>query len=155
MVTFLPLLQFFWYCTLTFVLIEPMVPVWQPVVRPLFATGSPTRGVPGVEQGTPMSRIEPPESIWPARSAAMAASTFWVPSGTAWLKSATTVATWQPLSIRPGWLMSSPAAAWSTRARTWLLLRMYCVPPLVTSEPSVPLQQKALVMSLTLPPDDP
>jgi len=32
---------------------------------------------------------------------------------------------------------------------------MYCVPPLATSAPSVPLQQKPLAMSLTLPPDVP
>src|SRR5437899_13060199 len=32
---------------------------------------------------------------------------------------------------------------------------MYWVPPLVTSEPRVPPQQKAWVMSLAFPPDDP
>src|SRR5881296_1519352 len=155
MVNFLPLPQFFWYCTLTLVLIDPMVPCWQPVVRPLFATGSPTRGVPGVAHGMPMSRILPVLFMRPERTAARAASTFCVPSGTAWLKSATTVATRQPLSMRPGWVMSSGGVAWSTRARTWLLLRMYGVPPLVTSDRRVPPQQKAWVISLAFPPDDP
>ena len=45
-----------------------------------------------------------------------------------------------PASISPGCTIGSPSAAVSLLASTWLLLKMYCVPPRVTSEPSVPPQ---------------
>jgi hypothetical protein len=135
-------------------LIELIEPVVKPVVRPLLMTDMPTAGATVTADGVPMSSIAPVASIWPRRSCAMAASTFWL-SGTAVVKSATTVATRQLLSMRPGCVMSSPAAAWSPRASTWLLLRAYCVVPSVMSEPSVPPQQKRLLMSLTLPPETP
>src|SRR5678815_5545380 len=68
----------------------------------------------------------------------------------------------QLLSTRPGWFTSSPTCATrplppdtTSPANTWLLLRMYWAPPFATSAPRVPLQQKPLAMSLTLPPEVP
>src|SRR6185312_8093993 len=57
-------------------------------------------------------------------------------------------------SISPGWMTSSPIVdtrplppdATSPQS-TWLLLRMYCCPPFVTSEPSVPPQQNPFARS--------
>ena len=71
------------------------------------------------------------------------------------------------VSTSPGWMMGSPICpetgfgARSVRARTWLLLRMYCVPPRTISAPKVPPQQvivwvDALVVeSLAFPPEVP
>jgi hypothetical protein len=155
-VNFLPPPQPLWYCTLTLVLTELMLPVVNPVVRPLLATPMPTAGGTVVPLGTPMSSMKPVGSIVPGRSWAMAASTFEGPSGAATVKSATTVVTWQLASIMPGCETSSPATAAPLRPRTWLLLRMYCVPVLsMSSAPSVPLQQKDLERSRTLPPETP
>src|SRR5689334_17861493 len=68
----------------------------------------------------------------------------------------------QLLSTRPGWFTSSPTCdtrplppETTSPANTWLLLRMYCVPPFWTRAPSVPLQQNPLAMSVTLPPEVP
>jgi hypothetical protein len=47
----------------------------------------------------------------------------------------------QLFSTSPGWMMSSPIAARSLRAMTWLLLRMNSFPPRLTSDPIVPPQQ--------------
>jgi len=98
--------------------------------------------------GTPMSSMDPVESIWPARSCATAASTLEL-SAAAPVKSATTVEILQLLSISPGWEMSSPAEAESLRASTWLLLRIYWLVPSVIRAPRVPLQQNRLLASLT------
>ncbi|HEX7315803.1 MAG TPA: hypothetical protein VF297_17945 [Pyrinomonadaceae bacterium] len=114
----------------------------------------PTEGLAVALDGAPMSSMKPVEDIVPGRSCAMAASTFWL-SGTAVVKSAMTVAMLQLLSMRPGCETSSPATAWSARPSTWLLLRTYCAVPSVRSAPSVPLQQKRLLLSLTLPPETP
>src|SRR6266852_4018259 len=57
--------------------------------------------------------------------------------------------------------MGSPICAISLRASTCVLLRTYCVPPRVTSEPSVPLQHVIVrvdvfvLESLAFPPDVP
>jgi hypothetical protein len=58
----------------------------------------------------------------------------------------------QRLSMSPGWIMLLPNAHpldRSVHARMWLLLRMYCVPPRVTSDPSVP-PQHVIVFPLVL-----
>src|SRR5215469_952619 len=58
-----------------------------------------------------------------------------------------------------GWKKLSREITWRfcrvQRANTWLLLRMYWVPPFVTKLPSVPEQQNAWEMSLTFPPEVP
>src|ERR1700730_4812417 len=63
----------------------------------------------------------------------------------------------RPASIRDGWTMGSLTLATSLRARTWLLLRINCVPLRATSDPSVPPQQimvfPLVLASLLLPPD--
>src|SRR5262249_22901648 len=140
--------------TLTLVLIESIVPVVNPVVRPLLATLSPTDGAITILLGTPISSINPLASINPGLSSATAASTL-DPSAGAAVKSATTVEAAQPLSIKPGCEMSSPALACPLSPNTWLLLRTLEFPPAVTIAPIVPLQQNLLVMSLTLPPETP
>src|SRR5437867_13125309 len=65
----------------------------------------------------------------------------------------------QPNSMIEGWVMSSPIVETrplppltTSPQRTWLLLRMYWVVHLCTSEPSVPPQQKPLAIS-TGPPE--
>src|SRR5947209_18459061 len=45
---------------------------------------------------------------------------------------------WFPLSRRAGWKIAVPTGSLSSLARTWLLLRMYCAPPLFTIAPRVP-----------------
>src|SRR5262252_1518805 len=103
----------------------------------------------------------------PARTWAIAQSTFALPEPNS-VESDETSATMlvldelQLLSTSPGWFTSSPICATrplppdtTSPANTWLLLRMYCVPPFDTSAPSVPLQQNPFAMSFTLPPDVP
>src|ERR1700747_2298893 len=46
------------------------------------------------------------------------------------------------VSTKPGWMMDSPTSEGISRgASTCVLLRMYGIPPRVTSEPNVPPQQ--------------
>src|SRR6185503_7302609 len=89
--------QEFGYLTLTLVLVELMLPVVNPVVRPLFATERPTVGTLTTLLIVPMSSIKPVPSICPDRNCAMAQSTPELRAG-ATVKSATTVATAHPLS---------------------------------------------------------
>src|SRR5215475_14876960 len=124
MTNFFPCPQLLWYWTLTLVLIEEIVPVVNPVVRPLLATLNPTDGLLTILLGMPMSSINPVGSIAPGLSCATAASTFEEPSVGATVKSATIGGVWQLLSISPGCEMSSPGLAWPLSPRTWLLLRM-------------------------------
>jgi hypothetical protein len=56
-------------------LIEAIVPVVVPVVRPLFSTANPIAGGLTTLLIVPIPSIKPVESIWPARSAATAQST--------------------------------------------------------------------------------
>src|SRR5215468_606586 len=113
-----------WYCTRTFVLTEDIDPQVSPLVRPALATPWPTAGDAGVDAGTPTPRISPVVVTSPARVAASAASTFFVPSATNSERSATVsvASTLQLLSTRPGWEISSPIVPVSVRASTWLLL---------------------------------
>src|SRR5215475_6669987 len=122
MTNFFPCPQLLWYWTLTLVLIEEIVPVVNPVVRPLLATLNPADGAITTLLGTPMSSINPVGSIAPVLSCATAASTL-DPSAGAAVKSATIGGSAQPTSILPGCEMSSLVLAWSLRASTWLLLR--------------------------------
>jgi len=91
-----------------------------------------------------MSRIDPLVSTMLGRATARAASTLADPSGTRLPAKSPTMLTlpaehW--LSISPGWIVSSPAAALPERARMWLLLRMCRTLSRSTSAPSVPPQQ--------------
>jgi hypothetical protein len=72
-------------------LIEPIVPVVFPVVRPLFSTASPIVGVLTTLLIVPIASMKPVESIVPLRRAATAQSTL-LPSIGAVVKSATMVA---------------------------------------------------------------
>src|SRR5262249_53831887 len=124
MTNFLPCPQLLWYWTLTLVFIEAIVPVVNPVVRPLLATPNPIDGAITTLLGTPMSSINPVGPIAPGTSCATAASTFDEPSVGATVKFATIGGVWQLLSISPGCEMLSPARAWPLSPNTWLLLRM-------------------------------
>ena len=111
-----------------------------------------------VVHGGPMSRIAPLVSTMPLRASDRATSTLAVPRGTTLpMKSPTRLSesTWQALSMRPGWIVSSPVVALPERARMWLLLMMCRAPLYMTAEPRVPPQQNALPMSLALPPEVP
>src|SRR5215813_5414219 len=140
---FFPWPQRGWYCTRTFVFTDAIEAQVSPLVRPAFATPRPTVGVAGDDAGTPTARISPVVVTSPALVAASAASTLFVPSGTNSERSATISAagTLQALSTSPGCEISSPIVAKLVRASTWLLLRMYRTPPLVTRLPRVPEQQ--------------
>src|SRR5689334_11939890 len=140
----------------------------RPVVRPLFFTAWPTDAATVDADSVPTSRMAPVVLTMPVRTCAIAQSTFGVLAGGYSVESDDTSATMfvfpelQLLSTRPGWFTSSPICVTrplppetTSPANTWLLLRMYCVLPMCTSEPSVPLQQKPFAMSLTLPPDVP
>src|SRR3989442_12271603 len=73
--------------------------------------------------------------------AAMAQSTLLFPlgeRGTVLDRGATLSVVWFPLSSRAGWKIAVPTGSLSSLARTWLLLRMYCAPPLFTLAPRVP-----------------
>src|SRR6185295_10307345 len=102
--------QDFGYRTLTVVEIDEIEPVVMPVVRPLLATAKLMAGDFTTLEIVPMSSIEPVPSIRPGRSCAIAQSTPELNAG-ATVKSATTVATAQLLSMRPGCDMSSPTEA--------------------------------------------
>src|SRR5260370_37278892 len=56
------------------------------------------------------------------------------------------------VSPYPRCIMASPILAALLRASTWLLPSMYCLPFLVTREPSVPVQQNCELISFTLLP---
>src|SRR5205807_9923510 len=73
--------------------------------------------------------------------AAMAQSTLLFPlgeRGTLLARDATLSVVWFPLSRRAGWKIEVPTGSLFSLARTWLLLRMYCAPPLFTIAPTVP-----------------
>src|SRR5262245_22046184 len=110
----------------------------RPVVRPLFFTRWLSDAPTVLALIVPTSRIAPSKATIPARTCAIAQSTFGVLPGGYRVDREDRSATMfvlpelQPLSTRPGWLMSSPI--WATRplppettspANTWLLLRMY------------------------------
>src|SRR5207245_11656788 len=73
--------------------------------------------------------------------AAMAQSTLLFPLGERRMvleRDATLSVVWFPLSRRAGWKIAVPTGSLSSLARTWLLLKMYCAPPLLTIAPWVP-----------------
>src|SRR5690349_16474071 len=139
----------------------------RPVVRPLFFTAWPTDASRGELEMVPISRIAP--SLLtndPPRDLAIAASTF-EPSPnrvhSVRLATVSLASKRQPVSIKPAWLIGSPATAWRllppstwSPAKTWVLLRMYWLPPeSCTSAPSVPEQQNPFAVSCALPPETP
>src|SRR5215472_14699120 len=139
----------------------PILPVVLLVVRPLFSTARPTEGLTVVGLTVPICNIVPVALTCPEMTFAIAASTVLLPpvkfSLTNFVKFATLMVPFfeqtGTVSPYPRCIIVSPAFAALERAKTWLLLKIYWLPlASFTTDPSVPVQQKELLMSFTLLP---